>query len=151
MSTYLKFAESTLTLLSAFSYANWAGCPDDRRLTKDLLFSLVQIISWINREVEYKSWANATTELMWVQTLLDGLGVIHSPVVCLWCVNIGATYSWTNPVFHSRTRHIKIGYHFVRESVAKRLLDISFYLHRWPSCRWFYQEGSAYFKPTLLP
>jgi hypothetical protein len=83
-------------------------------------------VSRSSTEAEYKSLANATAEMMWIQRLLIELGVSHSPVARLWCDNIGAKYLSANPVFHARTKHIEIDFHFVRERVAQKLLDIRF-------------------------
>jgi hypothetical protein len=71
---------------STFSDADWAGCPDDRRSTGSFaVYVGSNLVSWNARkqatvsrsstEAEYKSLANATAEVMWVQTLLDELGV----------------------------------------------------------------------------
>lgn len=77
-------------------------------------------------EAEDKSLANATAKVMWIQKLLEELGIPHPRAARLWCDNIGATYLSANPVFHARTKHIEIDYHFVRERVAAKLLDIRF-------------------------
>jgi len=133
----LRFNRSSSMLVSAFSDADWAGCPDDRRLTGGFaVFLGPNLISWSARkqatvsrsstEAEYKSLANATTEVMWVQTLLTELKIPHPSAARLWCDNMGATYLSANPVFHARTKHIEVDYHFVRERVARRLLDIKF-------------------------
>ena len=84
------------------------------------------IVSGSSTEAEYKALANATAEMMWVQKLLTELKVPHPPAARLWCDNLGAKYLSANPVFHARTKHIEIDFHFVRERVAQGLFDIRF-------------------------
>jgi hypothetical protein len=58
--------------------------------------------------------------------LLDELGISHPPTASVWCDNLGATYLSVNPVFHARTKHIEVDYHFVREQVTRKQLNRRF-------------------------
>ena len=58
--------------------------------------------------------------------MLKELGIYHTQTPYLWCDNLRATYLLVNPVFHARTNHIGIDYHFVRERVSNKELDIRF-------------------------
>jgi histone deacetylase 1/2 len=133
----LTFQQSSSMLVSAFSDADWAGDVDDRRSTGGFaVFFGPNLISWsakkqstVSRsstEAEYKSVANATAEMIWVQSLLNELGVKLTQKPCLWCDNLGATYLSANPVFHARAKHIEIDFYFVRERVLKRQLEVRF-------------------------
>ena len=64
--------------------------------------------------------------MIWVQNLLTELGIHHPKAASLWCDNLGSTYLSANPIFHARTKHIEIDYHFVRERVVDKLLNIRF-------------------------
>ena len=77
-------------------------------------------------EAEYKALANGTAEATWIQSVLRELVVYQSRPPVLWCDNLGATYLSANPVFHARTKHIEIDFHFVREKVALGALDVRF-------------------------
>lgn len=137
LGTGLKIRKNSSMLVSAFSDADWAGSVDDRRSTSGFaVFLGCNLVSWSARkqatvsrsstEAEYKSLANATAEVIWIQTLLQELRVPSPPAAQLWCDNIGATYLSANPVFHARTKHIEVDYHFVRERVAQKLLNVRF-------------------------
>ena len=99
----LRIVPSRSNLVSAFSNADWAGCSDDRKSTGGFaIFLGSNLISWSARkqatvsrsstEAEYKALANATAEVIWVQSLLTELGISHPKAAVLWCDNIGATY-----------------------------------------------------------
>jgi hypothetical protein len=83
-------------------------------------------VSRLSTEAEYKALANATVEIMWLQTLLKELNIIHPLVVRLWCDNLGATYLFANLVFHVRMKHIEVDFYFVHEHVAQKRLEIHF-------------------------
>ena len=58
--------------------------------------------------------------------LLSELGIKSPRAGKIWCDNLGAKYLSANPVFHARTKHIEVDYHFVRERVSQKLLEIDF-------------------------
>jgi hypothetical protein len=132
----ITFHPSPLTL-SAYTDADWAGDPDDRRSTSGYLVYLgSNPITWsakkqptISRsstESEYKALAIASAELCWIRALLKDLGIYLSQPPLLWCDNVSALAIASNPVFHARTKHIEVDFHFVRERVLRKDLIVKF-------------------------
>uniref|UniRef100_A0A2N9FTN5 Integrase catalytic domain-containing protein n=1 Tax=Fagus sylvatica TaxID=28930 RepID=A0A2N9FTN5_FAGSY len=121
-------SHSSLTLYG-FSDADWAGCPDTRRSTTGYCIYLgANCISWASKkqvtvsrssaEAEYRAMASAAAELTWLTYLLRDLGLSSHSSPVLFCDNTSALHMTVNPVFHARTKHIELDYHFVREKVA---------------------------------
>jgi hypothetical protein len=57
--------------------------------------------------------------------VLQELQIPHSRSARL-CDNMGAKYLASNPIFHDRMKHVEVDYHYVRDRVTKKLLDIRF-------------------------
>ncbi|KAJ4753743.1 hypothetical protein LUZ62_088148 [Rhynchospora pubera] len=123
--------------INAYCDADWAGCPVDRRSTTGFCIYLGKnLISWsakkqptISRsstEAEYRALAVTCAELLWARYLLQELRVIPSKPPTIWCDNIGATFLASNPMFHARTKHIEIDYHFCRERIINKEIQVRF-------------------------
>ncbi|GAA0174815.1 hypothetical protein LIER_41791 [Lithospermum erythrorhizon] len=67
---------------------------------------------------EYRALASVAAEITWLQMLFKDLHVYFPTSLVALCDNIFATYLAYNPVLHSRSKHIAIDYHFVREKVS---------------------------------
>jgi hypothetical protein len=116
--------------LQVYSDADWAGDPNDRR---SVLGSIVYFgsspISWASKkqhtvsrssiEAEYRPLAITAAELAWIRQLLCDIHIPLQIPSLIHCDNISAISLASNPVFHSRMKHLQIDYHFVRERVIK--------------------------------
>jgi transposase InsO family protein len=132
----IEFTPSPLSL-SAYTDADWVGDPDDRRSTSGFLIYLGSnantwsakkqpTVSRSSTESEYRALAFASAELCWIRTLLKDLGIFISDTPILWCDNVSALAIASNPVFHARTKHIEVDFHFVRERVLRKDLLVKF-------------------------
>ena len=121
----LFYSAQSPLVLHAFSDADWARDPIDRRSTTSYCFLLgSSLISWWSKkqthvarsstEAEYRALADTTSELIWLRWLLKDLGVSTSSATHLYCDNQSAIHITHNDVFHERTKHIKIDCHFIR-------------------------------------
>jgi KUP system potassium uptake protein len=66
----------------------------------------------------------ATCEVVWLQKLLSNLGQSVDALVVIYCDNIGSILLANNPVYHARTKHIMVHYHFIREKVLAKKIDL---------------------------
>ncbi|KAL5574239.1 hypothetical protein UlMin_023836 [Ulmus minor] len=133
---YLKgTADEGITLrktnnLSLIGYcdADWGNDLDNRRSTTGYcIFLGDSLISWSSKkqsvvsrsttEAEYCSLVNATSEVVWLQSLLSELRIDVKTAPVLWCDNTSTISLSANPILHSRTKHVELDLYFVREKV----------------------------------
>lgn len=133
----LRYSKQNGIHLHGFSDSNWGGDAIDRCSTTGYsIFHGSNLISWISKkqrivsrsstEAEYRAVANTTSELAWIESLLREIGFSLAATPTLWCDNLSTTYLTSNPIFHSRTKHLELDFHFVRERVAAKSLIVRY-------------------------
>ena len=130
----IKYQKSDDGDLIGYSDADWAGDADDRHSTSGNLFLLAGgPISWQSKkqgvvalstcEAEYVALSAAVQEAIWLKKLLADLGVVpKQPVVIME----DALAVAKNPIAHTRTKHIDIRYHFIREAVRDQKFNLCY-------------------------
>ncbi|GJS47466.1 ribonuclease H-like domain-containing protein [Tanacetum coccineum] len=125
----LQLHVSTPTQLTAYTNADWAGCPITRRSTSGYcVFLGDNILSWsvkrhvtLSRycvEAKYRGVANVVSETAWIRNLLRELHTPLHTATIVYCDNVSVVYLFSNLVQHQHTKHIEIDIHFVHDYVA---------------------------------
>lgn len=116
--------------LNGFSDSDWAGSIEDRRSTSGSCFILGSAaVSWSSKkqatvalsstEAEYVAATAAACQAIWLRRVLSDLGESQKEATNILCDNKSAVMLAKNPVHHSRTKHIEIKHHFIRELISK--------------------------------
>ena len=75
-------------------------------------------------EAEYCALTDTTSELLWLRWLFKDLGVSTSSATSLYCDNQSAIHITYNDVFHERTKHIEIDWHFIHYHLVHGALKL---------------------------
>ncbi|GJT06832.1 retrovirus-related pol polyprotein from transposon TNT 1-94 [Tanacetum coccineum] len=129
----LCYGESGLTD-KGYVNSDYAGDLDGSKSTTGYVFTLSGgTVSWVSKmqsvvamsttEAKYVAAAQASKEAIWLKMLLEELGYEQEKIT-LFCDNQSALYLARNPAFHSKTKHIRVQYHFVREKVEEGTVDM---------------------------
>ena len=122
--------------LRGFVDSDFAGCEDSRRSTTGWVFTLAGgPVSWSSQrqktvatstmDAEYNAAAEAAKEAVWIRSFINDLRIpgVHIDTVPLYIDNNSALKLTKNPEFHSRSRHINVKHHFVREKVEEGFIN----------------------------
>jgi hypothetical protein len=81
-------------------------------------------ITLSNTEAKYRSTAIVACEVVWLQKLLSNLGLLVDAPIVIYCDNINSILLANNLVYHARTKHIEVHYHFIREKILAKEIDL---------------------------
>ena len=110
-------------------------CDSDKRrsLTRYVFLYGPNLISWketlqsivalSTTEAEYIALAKAVKKGLWLKGLMMDFGVKQS-IIKIFCDNQSVIHLSKNPLYHSRTKHIDIKYHFIREKIEADELQV---------------------------
>ncbi|GKF40911.1 hypothetical protein Tco_0124253, partial [Tanacetum coccineum] len=120
--------------LVAYSDSDYAGANLDRKSTtggcqflgKRLIFWQCKkqtIVATSTTEAEYVAAAHCCRQVLWIQNkMLDyGFNFMNTKIF----IDNESTISIVkNPIYHSKTKHIEIRYHFIKDSYEKKLIQM---------------------------
>jgi hypothetical protein len=122
--------------VQSYSDADLGGCNLDRKSTSGgCQFLDGKLVSWQSKkqtcvslstaEAEYIAAAASTSQMIWIQSQLLDYG-IRMKKMPLYCDSESAIRIIHNPVQHSKTKHIALRYHFIKDHVEDGNIEIHF-------------------------
>ncbi|GKB22597.1 hypothetical protein Tco_0861998 [Tanacetum coccineum] len=128
---------ATKHLDADLSDSDHAGYLDSRKSTSGGIQFLGgdKLVSWSSKkqdctsmslaEAEYVSLSACCAQVLWLRTQLTDYG-FHFDKIPMYCDSKAAIAISCNPVQHSRTKHIDVRYHFIKEQVEKGIVELFF-------------------------
>ncbi|GJU95096.1 integrase, catalytic region, zinc finger, CCHC-type containing protein [Tanacetum coccineum] len=132
----LWYPKDNAMALTAYADADHAGCQDTRRSTsRSAQFLREKLVSWSSKkqrstaisttEAEYIAMSGCCAQILWMRSQLKDYGFEFNKIP-LYCDNKSAIALCCNNVQHSRSKHIDIRHHFIREQVENRVVELYF-------------------------
>ena len=132
----LWYPKDTGFNLVGYSDADYAGCRVDRKSTSgSCQFLGSRLVSWYSKkqqsvststtEAEYIAAGSCCAQVLWIRNQLRDIGLVLERIPILWD-NTSAISIVSNPVNHSRTKHIDIRYHFIREHAHNGTIELHY-------------------------
>ena len=124
----------TNVALEGYTDADMAGDLDSRKSTSGYLFTFSEgAISWQSRlqkcvslsttEAEYVAATEAGKEMLWMKRFLQELGVQQENYI-IFCDSQSALHLSKNTMYHARTKHIDVRYHWIRQAIEEKSFQL---------------------------
>ena len=94
------------------------------------------MISWFSRkqycvalsiaETKYVAACSTSCEVVWLRKLLSDLFYLQLDATCIYCDNQSCVKLSENPVFHDKSKHIEIKYHYTKDMVQRGAVELQY-------------------------
>ncbi|GJZ13368.1 hypothetical protein Tco_0548598 [Tanacetum coccineum] len=132
----LWYSKDSCIALTAFTDADHAGCQDTRRSTSRSMQLLGdRLESWSlkkqkstaisSTKAKYIALSGCCAQILWMRSQLTDYGLGFNKIP-MYCNNKSAIALCCNNVQHSRSKHIDIKYHFIKEQVENGVVKLYF-------------------------
>nr|GEU97943.1 hypothetical protein [Tanacetum cinerariifolium] len=132
----LVYAVYSAIALTAFADADHAGCQDTRRSTTGSMQLLGDsLVTWSSKrqksaaisstKAKYIALSGCCAQFLWMRSQLTDYGLRFYKIL-MYCDNKSAIALCCNNVQYSRSKHIYIKYHFIKEQVENGVFELYF-------------------------
>ncbi|GJV98583.1 hypothetical protein Tco_1553835 [Tanacetum coccineum] len=132
----LWYPKDSSIALTAYADADHAGCQDTRRSTSGIMQLLGdRLVSWSSKrqksaaisstKAKYIALSGCCAQVFWLRSQLSDCGLGFNKIP-MYCDNKSAIALCCNNVQHSRSKHIDIRFHFIKEQVENRVVELYF-------------------------
>lgn len=122
--------------LVGYTDSDYAGDLDDRRSTSGFTFILASgAVSWASKkqpvvalsttEAEYIAAASCACQCIWLRRVLEKIGFEEKTETVIRCDNNSAIQLSKHPVFHGKSKHIEVRFHYLRDLVNDGIVRLS--------------------------
>ncbi|KAM2718779.1 hypothetical protein EV1_030652 [Malus domestica] len=133
----LFYSSSSNYKLVGYSDSDWVGDSDDRKSTTGFVFfNGDTAFTWMSKkqpivtlstcEAEYVAATACVCHAIWLRNLLKELSLPQEEPTEIYVDNKSAIALAKNPVFHDRSKHIDTRYHYIRECITRKDVQVEY-------------------------
>ena len=133
----IRYKRSGVHQCIGFCDADWAGDVNDRKSTSGYLFQINgNAVSWRSKkqscvalstaEAEYMTLASAAQEAVLIRQLTTDMKNSPSGATVIFEDNQSCISMAKNPQYHGRAKHIDIKYHFIRDLINSKVIQLEY-------------------------
>ena len=132
---YKRSSDSTL---KGYTDSDFAGDLDGGKSTSGYVFMIGDgAVAWSSKkqpivtlsttEAEYVAATTCACQSIWMKEVINSIEEDHCKCVTVFCNNSSSIKLSKNPVFHGRTKHINVRFHFIRDLIKKGEVELIYY------------------------